>query len=282
MNSKRLNIIINIVSVIYTIIACQCIILLNLENFGEGGSGGGFIPYGFIVIVGIFWYIVFTFIICLAIKKVFDADFNFERNLLLIILTAIVIYNINLFVFNNVIDKEDFDGDGLSNYYEEQVGTNKFKKNNETREYEINKIDLKNNPIVKDVVIKIIGKEDYLHVHARNEQDFYYGLMNDYLHFTVGNFGYNEPGKGAKFDSIQVEIYLYEDNLSDYCPATYVNKGDIQELSYKVDTKRRCYIVDIPYEFYLQDNLYRLNDDIYVGLLKTNWYEDMWWWKDWK
>jgi len=280
MNSKRLNIIINIVSAIITIIACQCLILCNLEYFGESGSGGGFIPYGFIVVVGIFWYIVFAVIVSFAIKKVPEIGFKFGRNVVVIILTAIIVYNINIFVFNNIIDKEDFDGDGLSNYYEEQVGTNKFKKNNETREYEINKIDLKNNPIVKDVVIKIIGKEDYLHVHARNEQDFYYGLMNDYLHFTVGNFGYNEPGKGAKFESIQVEIYLYEDNLSDYCPATYVNKGDIQELSYKVDTKRRCYIVDIPYEFYLQDNLYRLNDDIYVGLLKTNWYEDMWWWKD--
>lgn len=282
MNSKRLNIIINIVSVIYTIIACQCIILLNLEYFGESGSGGGFIPYGFIVIVGIFWYIVFAVIVSFAIKRVPEIGFKFERNVVVIILTAIIVYNINIFVFNNIIDKEDFDGDGLSNYYEEQVGTNKFKKNNETREYEINKIDLKNNPIVKDVVIKIIGKEDYLHVYARDEQDNYYGIMNDYLHFTIGNFGYNVPGKGAKFDSIQVEIYLFEDNLTDYCPATYVNEGDIQALSYEADTERKCYIVEIPYEFYLKDDLYRYNDDIYVGLIKTNWYEDMEWWKDWK
>ena len=280
MNSKRLNRIINIVSAIITIIACQCLILCNLEYFGESGSGGGFIPYGFIVIAGIFWYIVFAVIVCFAIKRVPEIDFKFGRNVIVILLTAIIVYNINLFLFNNVIEKEDFDGDGLSNYYEEQVCTNKFKKNNETREYEINKIDLKNNPIVKDVVIKIIGKEDYLHVYARNEQDNYYGIMNDYLHFTIGNFGYNVPGKGAKFDSIQVEIYLFEDNLTDYCPATYVNKGDIQKLSYKADANRRCYIVDIPYEFYLQDDLYRYNDDIYVGLLKTNWYEEMEWWKD--
>ena len=127
---------------------------------------------------------------------------------------------------------------------------------------------MKDNLIVKDVVIKIIGSEDYLNVHAVNEQDYYYGAMNDYLHFTIGNFGYNVPGEGAKFDFIQVEISLFEDNLADYCPATYVNEGDIQKLSYKVDTKRRCYIVDIPYEFYLQDNLYRYNDDIYVGLIR--------------
>lgn len=275
MNSKRLNRIINIISVLVTIIACQCIILGDLEFFGEGGSGGGFIPYGFIVIAKIFWYFVFILIVCFAIKGVSKLDFKLGRNIVLILLTVIVVYNINLFLFNNVIDKEDFDGDGLSNYYEEQVCTNKFKKNNEIREYEIDKIDLKNNPIVKDVVIKIIGSEDYLHVHAVNEQDYYYGVMNDYLHFTIGNFGYNVPGKGTKFDSIQVEIYLFEDNLADYCPATYVNEGDIQKLSYKVDPKRRCYIVDIPYEFYLQDNLYRYNDDIYVGLIKTNWYEEM-------
>lgn len=283
MNSKRLNRIINIVSAIVTIIACQCIILLNLEYFGESGSGGGFVPYGFIVIAGIILYIVFAFILCFAIKGTYETDFNFERNVLVIILTAIIVYNVNLFVFHNVIEKDDFDGDGLSNYYEEQVGTNKFKKNNETRAYEINKIDLKNNPIVKDVVIKIIGKEDYLHVHAVNQQDYYYGYMNDCLHFTIDNFGSNVPGEGVKFDSIQVEIYLFEDNLAEYCPATYVDEGGIQgiqKLSYKTDTKRRCYIVDIPYEFYLQDDLYRYNDDIYVGLLKNNWYEEIEWWMD--
>ena len=280
MNSKRLNRIINIVSAIITGIACQCLILCNLEYFGESGSGGGFIPYGFIVIAGIFWYIVFAFIICFAIKKVPEIDFKFGRNVIVILLTAILVYNINLFVFNNVIDKDDFDGDGLSNCYEEQVGTNKFKKNNESREYEIDKLNLKNNPIVKDVVIKIIGKEDYTHVNARNEQDNYYGLMNDYLHFTIDNFGSNVPREGVKFDSIQVEIYLFEDNLEDYCPATYVNEGDIQELSFRVDTERRCYIVDIPYEFYLRDDLYRWNDDIFVGLLKTNWYEEIEWWME--
>ena len=268
MKSKRLNRSINIISVLVTSIVCQCIILGNLEVFGESGTGGGFIPYGFIVIAKFFWYFAFILIVCLSIKGVFKQDFKFGRNIVMILLSVIIVYNINLFLFNNVIDKEDFDGDGLSNYYEEQVCTNKFKKNNETREYEINKIDLKNNPIVKDVVIKIIGSEDYLNVHAVNEQDYYYGAMNDYLHFTIGNFGYNVPGEGTKFDSIQVEIYLFEDNLADYCPATYVNEGDIQKLSYKVDTKRRCYIVDIPYEFYLQENLYRYNDDIYVGLIK--------------
>ena len=123
-----------------------------MEFFGEGGSGGGFIPYGFIVIAKIFWYFVFILIVCFAIKGVFKLAFKLGRNIVLILLTVIVVYNINLFLFNNVIDKEDFDGDGLSNYYEEQVCTNKFKKNNETREYEIDKIDLKNNPIVKDVV----------------------------------------------------------------------------------------------------------------------------------
>ena len=283
MNSKRLNRIINIVSAIVTIIACQCIILLNLECFGESGSGGGFIPYGFIVIIGIVFYIVFAFILCFAIKGTYETDFNFERNVLVIILTAIIVYNVNLFLFNNVIEKDDFDGDGLSNYYEEQVGTNKFKKNNESRAYEINKIDLKNNPIVKDVVIKIIGKEDYLHVHAVNQQDYYYGYMNDYLHFTIDNFGSNVPGEGVKFDSIQVEIYLFEDNLADYCPATYVDEGGIQgiqPLSYKTDTERNCYIIEIPYEFYLRDDLYRYNDDIYVGLLKINWYEEIEWWKE--
>ena len=139
MNSKRLNRIVNIVSAIVTIIACQCIILFNLEYFGESGSGGGFIPYGFIVIVRIFWYIVFAVIVSFAIKRVPEIDFKFWRNVLLIILTAILVYYINLFVFNNVIDKYDFDGDGLSNYYEEQVGTNKFMKSNETRAYEIKK-----------------------------------------------------------------------------------------------------------------------------------------------
>lgn len=282
MNSKRLNRIVNIVSAIVTIIACQCIILFNLEYFGESGSGGGFIPYGFIVIVGIFWYIVFAVIVSFAIKRVPEIDFKFWRNVLLIILTAILVYYINLFIFNNVIDRDDFDGDGLSNYYEEQVGTNKFKKSSETMAYEINKIDLKNNPIVKDVVIKIIGKEDYLHVHARNEQDNYYGLMNNYLHFTIDNFGSNVPGEGVKFDFIQVEIFLYEDNLEDYCPATYVNEGDIQALTYEADTERKCYIVEIPYEFYLKDDLYRYNDDIYVGLIKTNWYEEIEWWMEWR
>ena len=177
MKSKRLNRIINIISVLVTIIACQCIILGDLEVFGESGTGGGFIPYGFIVIAKIFWYFVFILIVCFAIKGVFKLDFKLGRNIVLILLTVIFVYNMNLFLFNNVIDKEDFDGDGLSNYYEEQVCTNKFKKNNETREYEINKIDLKNNPIVKDVVIKIIGNEDYLQVHAVNEQDYYYGII---------------------------------------------------------------------------------------------------------
>lgn len=108
MNSKRLNRIINIVSAIITIIACQCIILFNLDYFGESGSGGGFIPYGFIVIVRIFWYIVFTVIVSFAIKRVPEIDFKFGRNVIVILLTAIIVYNINLFIFNNVIDKYMF------------------------------------------------------------------------------------------------------------------------------------------------------------------------------
>ena len=108
MNSKRLNRIINIVSAIITIIACQCLIFCNLEYFGESGTGGGFIPYGFIVITGIFWYIVLAVIVCFAIKRVPEIDFKFGRNVIVILLTAIIVYNINIFIFNNVIDKYMF------------------------------------------------------------------------------------------------------------------------------------------------------------------------------
>ena len=105
--------------------------------------------------------------------------------------------------------------------------------------------------------------------------------MNNYFQMTIGNFGNSEPGEGNKFDSIKIEIFLKSSrNIENYIPTTYkrvnidcpgLNNCDYAEaiaLSYEIDYDKNCYIVEIPFDFYLRQDLYRQNDNIYVGLIQ--------------
>jgi hypothetical protein len=271
----------NFICVIATMIICQTIILLDLENLGNKSSGDGFIEYGFAIKFNIFVTLLIILVILLMIKYIIKKDIKVKFSILLAIITALISYNANIFVFENVINRFDFDGDGLSNVYEKLIGTNQFQKNNETRSFEIRDINIKNNLLIKDVKVNIIGKEEYLDVMVRDEKNNYYGDMNDYFQITIGNFGDSEPGKGSRFESIKIEIFLNSSyNVKNYIPSTYksakikhpgiedyyYDAGEVMPLSYEIDHNNNCYIVEIPYEFYLRKDLYRHNDDIYVGI----------------
>lgn len=273
----------SIICIIVTTIICQTIIFLDLENLGEESTGGGFFSYGFAIQFNIFKAILIIFAILLIIKYILKKDIKVKFNIMLTIITALITYNTNIFIFENIVDRFDYDNDGLSNVYEEIIGTDKFEKDNETRSFEIKDITLKDDSLVKDVKVYIIGKEEYLYVNVIDEKNFYYGAMNDYFQITIGNFGDSKPGGGNKFDSIKVEIFLNASyNVKNYIPSTYktvkikhpydedyYDAGEIELLNYEVDYNKNCYIVEIPFEFYLREDLYRFNDEIYVGLVKN-------------
>ena len=135
---------------------------------------------------------------------------------------------------------------------------------------------------MKNVVVKIIGREDYLNVTVRDTSNFYFGDMSKYLQIDIGGYGHYEARKGAKFDFIEVEIYFNNnEKVKDYYPATYknvriehatikdyfYNDGEVEKLEYETDIIKNCYIVKIPFELYIRDDLYRSNDEIYVGIV---------------
>ncbi|MGE5456505.1 MAG: hypothetical protein ACM3O4_05335 [Ignavibacteriales bacterium] len=274
--SKK-NSIVYIVFILLMLISSQIIILSDLEHLGDTSTGGGFIPYGFGIKLNIFITATLLLIAFVIFKKLSKSEFKIWKILLSILLTAIITYNINLFIFNNVIDINDWDGDGLSNTYEERVGTNKFIKNNEDLTFEADKIEFNNtNLVVKDIVVKVIGKEDYSNVMIRDTSTLYYGEMSNILQIDIGNFGTE-----TEFKYIQVEIYLNESqDTNDYYPATYkkvtiehpgienyyYDDGEIEPLNYTVDEKANSYIVKIPYEFYTRSDLFTNGNSIYVGL----------------
>jgi hypothetical protein len=277
------NKLLSFLCIVITIIICQSIIFLDLENLGNKSCGGGFFEYGFAIRFNILITLLVILAILLILKNILKKDIKVKTNIILAIITAIITYKINMFVFENIIDRFDFDGDGLSNAYEKLIGTNQFEKNDETRSFEIKDIILKNNPLVKDVKVNIIGKEEYLGVSVIDKKNYYYGPMNDYFQIAIGNFGYLELGKGSKFDSIKIEIFLNPSyDIGNYIPSTYksvkikqpgtenyyCDQGEVIPLYFKIDYNKNCYIIEIPYDFYLRQDLYRHSDEIYVGLMQ--------------
>lgn len=267
---------------ILTLLICQGIILSDLENLGKQTSGGGFIPYGFAIKFNIFIAVVVLFIVSIIIRKKFRFDMIIWVNLLIIVITAIISYNANIYLFNNVIDRNDFDGDGLSNYYEELVGTNKFRKNYETREFEIRDINFHGYDIVSKITAKIVGKEDYLSTYISDTSKNYYGAMQNFLQLRICKDLHTDINAGVKFDYIEIEVYLKKSyNLNNFYPATYVSTmvkhpgyadyyyedGIPEKLEYTVDNENNKYIVIISYDLYMRTDLYEVNSNsIYFGL----------------
>lgn len=90
---------ITFICIITTAIASQAFILLDLENFEEKSSGGGFIEYGFGIKLNIFITIVIILGILLISKYLFHKKINIILNIFITIVTALIIYNANVIIF---------------------------------------------------------------------------------------------------------------------------------------------------------------------------------------
>ena len=83
---------------IVTAIVSQLIILGDLTNFGNTTSGGGFIPYSFIVIAKIIAALIAITVFSVIIELKYKDEFKLRRNLAIAIVTAVVVYRINLII----------------------------------------------------------------------------------------------------------------------------------------------------------------------------------------
>lgn len=95
--------------IILTMIISQIIIFLDLKNLGNTSSSGGFIEYGFGIKFSIFIYLIILILCLLKIKKDKTKNIKIISTILLSILTAIVIYFLNLYLFENIIGRYNYD-----------------------------------------------------------------------------------------------------------------------------------------------------------------------------
>ena len=120
------NKLVYIVLILITILSTDIIIFLDLENFGNTLSDGGFAPqYGFQIKNNIFIMLCIISITMFIYKKCLKKNIKVWIISLTTIITTILIYNLNFLIFSNYVpDRYDFDSDGLSNTYEKKIGTN--------------------------------------------------------------------------------------------------------------------------------------------------------------
>lgn len=283
-----------ILSVIAAVLVSQLIILSDLDNLGNQSSGGGFIPYGMGIVLGIIMaVIVLVVIVTVAALKLGKKS---ERKrivlpILLVIVSAVVTYYGNRFVFTKLIDKNDLDRDGLSNAYEELIGTDPRKKDTGTREYALEPIRTADHEVLTEAAVTVVGSEDYLYVSAREIENC--AEPRDSFRILVGGFENAKPGVQSGFDTIIVKFFLhpsadpelyrpviYEKADGEYLCVGYTDDGikripicvdagiygKTASVDYKFDSGENCYVVEIPQAVYRREELFRYNDEIHVGL----------------
>ncbi|MBR4100657.1 MAG: hypothetical protein IKK51_02100 [Oscillospiraceae bacterium] len=286
-----------ILSVIASVLVSQCIIFADLDNLGNSSSGGGFIPYGMGIVLGIIMaVIVLVLIVTVAALKLGKKS---ERKrivlpILLVIVSAVVTYYGNRFVFTELIDRNDLDRDGLSNAYEELIGTDPRKKDTGTREYALEPIRTSDHEAVTNVSVTVVGSEDYLYVSAREiEIANEYAEMRDSLRIFIGGFGNADSYVLRGFDTITVKFFLhssadpelyrpviYEQAKDEYICIGYTDDGikripicidmtlcgKTAPVEYSFDSSENCYVVEIPQSLYRREGLFGYGDEIHVGL----------------
>lgn len=286
-----------ILSVIASVLVSQCIILADLDNLGNSSSGGGFIPYGMGIVLGIIMaVVVLVLIVTVAALKLGKKS---ERKrivlpILLVIVSAVVTYYGNRFVFTELIDRNDLDRDGLSNAYEELIGTDPRRKDTGTREYALEPIRTSDHEAVTNVAVTVVGSEDYLYVSAREiEIANEYAEMRDSLRIFIGGFGNADPYVLRGFDTITVKFFLHSSADPElYCPVIYEQAkdeyicigytddgikqipicidmtlcGKTAPVEYSFDSSENCYVVEIPQSLYRREGLFGYGDEIHVGL----------------
>lgn len=255
----------------------QMHIINNFENFGRTDTGGGFVPYGFGVWISYTWILLIAVIIVIVGKSIFNIKIKLKKVILFLFLMSIIIWYINKVLFIggplSHIAQGDFDNDGLPNTYEDKIGTNKYSYNNKEHTYVLDEIIPTNSPPkVEKVIVKITGREDYSNVMAADINERYAQYFMYPLGIKISNFGHYLPGQGVKFDYIEVEIYMKDyESFKDYRPGIYIrnNSEDIilEEINHLTEETQKKYIVKIPFDYYLRDNIYRYNDDIVLGLI---------------
>lgn len=95
--------------IILTMIISQIIIFLDLKNLGNTSSGGGFFEYGFGIKFSIFIYLIVLLLYLLRIKRNKTKDINIISTILSSIITAVIIYFLNLYLFENIIGRYNYD-----------------------------------------------------------------------------------------------------------------------------------------------------------------------------
>ena len=95
--------------IILTMIISQIIIFLDLKNLGNASSGGGFFEYGFGIKFSIFIYLIVLLLFLLRIKRNKTKDINIISTILSSIITAVIIYFLNLYLFENIIGRNNYD-----------------------------------------------------------------------------------------------------------------------------------------------------------------------------
>lgn len=286
-----------ILSVIASVLVSQCIILSDLDNLGNQSSGGGFIPYGMGIVLGIIMAVAVLVLIVTVVGMKLGKESERKRivlPILLVIVSAMVTYYGNRFVFTELIDRNDLDRDGLSNAYEELIGTDPRRKDTGTREYALEPILPSDHEAVREVSVKVVGSEDYLYVSAREiEIANEYAEMRDSLRIRIGGFDNARPDVKNGFDTITVkfllhssvdpELYrpvIYEQAKDEYICIGYTDDGikripicidmtlcgKTAPVDYSFDSVENCYVVEIPQSLYRRDGLFGYGDEIHVGL----------------
>lgn len=89
----------SLICALITWFLCQIIIFLDLKNLGNKSSGGGFIPYGFMIKFNIFLALMAILITLTVLKRKYYTNLKVKYNFILSIIIALITYFINLFLF---------------------------------------------------------------------------------------------------------------------------------------------------------------------------------------
>ncbi len=265
-----------LIGFIVSAIILEIYIVSNFEYFGRTDTGGGFFAYGFGVWIGYIKIILLAISVLVCIKMVLRDRVYIKKVSLFFLILSTMIWYVNKALFLggplSHIAQGDFDNDGLPNWYEDKVGTSKYSYCSKGHTYVLDEIvPIGKWSTVEKVIVKIIGEEDYSNVRATDTMARYAEGVISPIGIEVSNFGHYLPGKGVKFDYIEVEIHMGSvQAFKDYRPAIYIKDTDreliLEEVNYLAYENQNRYIVKFSFDDYMREDIYRYNDDIIFGM----------------